>query len=106
MHDPLRYFGTGAIHLQYHHTDLAFRMMYAFTENFVLPLSHDEVVHLKGSLIAKMPGDAWQRFANLRLLFGYMHAQPAKKLLFMAGEFGHGMELNHDQQLDWHQLWN
>jgi 1,4-alpha-glucan branching enzyme len=104
MHDTLRYFGYDPIHRRFHHNDVTFRMMYAFTENFVLPLSHDEVVHLKGSLIAKMPGDAWQRFANLRLLFGYMHAQPGKKLLFMGGEFGQGREWNHDRSLDWHQL--
>jgi 1,4-alpha-glucan branching enzyme len=104
MHDTLRYFANDPIHRKFHHNDLTFRMMYAFTENFVLPLSHDEVVHGKGSLINKMAGDEWQRFANLRLLFAHMYAQPGKKLLFMGGEFGQYREWNHDASLDWHLL--
>jgi 1,4-alpha-glucan branching enzyme len=104
MHDSLRYFSKDPIHRHFHHNDLTFRMMYAFTENFVLPLSHDEVVHGKGSLIGKMPGDDWQKFANLRLLFAHMAAQPAKKLLFMGGEIAQWREWNHDTSLDWHLL--
>ncbi|MGQ0560741.1 MAG: 1,4-alpha-glucan branching protein GlgB [Gemmatimonadota bacterium] len=104
MHDTLRYFSHDAVHRKWHHNSLTFRMMYAFNENFVLPLSHDEVVHGKGSLIGKMPGDAWQKFANLRLLYGYMFAQPGKKLLFMGGEIGQYREWNHDTSLDWHLL--
>ena len=106
MHDTLSYFAHDPIHRKYHHNQLTFRMLYGFTENFVLPLSHDEVVHGKGSLINKMPGDDWQRFANLRLLFGYMYAQPGKKLLFMGGEFGQFHEWAHDSSLDWHLLGN
>jgi 1,4-alpha-glucan branching enzyme len=104
MHDTLRYFETDPVHRKFHHNDLTFRAMYAFTENFVLPLSHDEVVHMKGSLINKMAGDPWQKFANLRLLFAYMYSQPGKKLLFMGGEFGQFREWNHDTSLDWHLL--
>jgi 1,4-alpha-glucan branching enzyme len=102
MHDTLRYLARDPVHRRHHHNELTFRMMYAFSENFVLPLSHDEVVHGKGSLLAQMAGDDWQKFANLRLLFGYMVTQPGKKLLFMGGEFGQWAEWNHDRSLDWH----
>jgi len=104
MHDTLKYFALDPIHRKYHHNQLTFRMLYGFTENFVLPLSHDEVVHGKGSLIAKMAGDEWQKFANLRLLFGYMFAQPGKKLLFMGDDFGQEREWGHDMSLEWHVL--
>jgi 1,4-alpha-glucan branching enzyme len=104
MHDTLKYFNHDPIHRRYHHNQLTFRSLYGFTENFVLPLSHDEVVHGKGSLIGKMPGDEWQKFANLRLLFGYMFGQAGKKLLFMGGEFGQVREWNHDSSLEWHVL--
>jgi 1,4-alpha-glucan branching enzyme len=102
MHDMLDYMALDPVHRKYHHDRLTFRMLYAFTENYVLPLSHDEVVHGKRSLLSKMPGDEWQKFANLRLLYGSMYAQPAKKLLFMGGEFGQWTEWNHDASLDWH----
>jgi 1,4-alpha-glucan branching enzyme len=101
MHDTLAYMSQDPIHRRYHHNKLTFRMLYAFHENFVLPLSHDEVVYGKGSLIGKMPGDDWQKFANLRLMLAYMYAQPAKKLLFMGGEFGQWGEWTHDSSLDW-----
>jgi len=104
MHDTLKYFQNDPIHRKYHHNLLTFRMLYSWHENFVLPLSHDEVVHGKGSLIGKMPGDEWQRFANLRLLFGYMYAQAGKKLLFMGDEFGQVREWAHDSSLEWHVL--
>jgi 1,4-alpha-glucan branching enzyme len=104
MHDTLAYMSRNPIHRKYHHNKLSFRGLYAFTENFVLPLSHDEVVHGKGSLIANMAGDEWQKFANLRLLFGYMFTQPGKKLLFMGAEFGQWSEWNHDGSLDWDVL--
>ena len=101
MHDTLKYMALDPVHRRHHHNELTFRGMYAFSENFVLPLSHDEVVHLKGSLLNKMAGDYWQKFANLRLLFGYMFSQPAKKLLFMGGELAEWREWNHDASLDW-----
>jgi 1,4-alpha-glucan branching enzyme len=104
MHDTLEYMSKDPIHRAYHHNKLTFRMMYAFQENFVLPLSHDEVVHGKGSLLRNMPGDNWQKFANLRLLFAYMYSQPGKKLLFMGGEFGQWNEWYHEVSLDWHLL--
>lgn len=104
MHDTLKYMSIDSVYRKYHHNYLTFRFLYAFHENFVLPLSHDEVVHGKGSLLRKMPGDDWQKFANLRLLFGYMYAQPAKKLLFMGGEFGDWREWYHEESLQWHLL--
>jgi 1,4-alpha-glucan branching enzyme len=104
MHDTLEYFSTDPIYRKYHQDKLTFRMIYAFHENFIMPLSHDEVVYGKGSLLGKMPGDDWQRFANLRALVGYMYAQPGKKLLFMGGEIGQWREWQHDQSLDWHLL--
>jgi 1,4-alpha-glucan branching enzyme len=104
MHDALSYFSKDPVYRKFHHGQLTFSIWYGFTENFVLPLSHDEVVYGKGSLLDKMPGDAWQRFANLRALFGYMYSHPGKKLLFMGGEFGQGKEWNHDVSLDWHLL--
>jgi 1,4-alpha-glucan branching enzyme len=104
MHDTLKYMSEDPVHRKFHHNDLTFRMLYAFNENFMLPLSHDEVVHGKGSLIAKMPGDDWQKFANLRLLFAWMFAQPGKKLLFMGSEFGQRDEWDVESSLDWHLL--
>jgi 1,4-alpha-glucan branching enzyme len=104
MHDTLLYMSRDPVHRHYHHNQLTFRLVYAFHENFILPLSHDEVVHGKGSLLRKMPGDDWQRFANLRLLYAYMYAQPGKKLLFMGGEFGQWNEWYHEASLDWHLL--
>jgi 1,4-alpha-glucan branching enzyme len=104
MHDTLHYLHHDPVHRKFHHNELTFRTMYSSSENFVLPLSHDEVVHLKGSLLDKMPGEDRARFANLRLLFAWQHAQPGKKLLFMGGEFAQGREWNHDQSLDWHLL--
>lgn len=104
MHDTLEYFSHDPIHRRYHHNELTFASIYSFSENFVLPLSHDEVVHGKRSLLAKMPGDRWQQLANLRALYGFMWAHPGKKLLFMGGEFAQVNEWNHNQSLDWHLL--
>ncbi|AMM40370.1 glycogen branching protein [Candidatus Desulfofervidus auxilii] len=104
MHDTLEYFSKEPIYRKYHHNQLTFSIWYAFSENFLLPLSHDEVVHGKGSLLSKMAGDDWQKFANLRLLFGYMYTHPGKKLLFMGGEFGQWQEWYHEESLHWHLL--
>jgi len=103
MHDTLEYFAKDPIHRSYHHNNLTFSMLYEYSENFIMPLSHDEVVHLKGSLLSKMPGDPWQQAANLRLLLTYLYTRPGKKLLFMGGEFGQRGEWDADQSLDWHQ---
>ncbi|MBM4133359.1 MAG: 1,4-alpha-glucan branching protein GlgB [Nitrospira sp.] len=104
MHDMLDYFSLDPVHRKYHQDRLTFGLVYAFSENFVLVLSHDEVVHGKGALLAKMPGDDWQKFANLRAFYGYMYGHPGKKMLFMGGEFGQWAEWNHDTSLSWHLL--
>jgi 1,4-alpha-glucan branching enzyme len=101
MHDTLGYISRNPIHRKYHHNDLTFGLLYAFHENFILPLSHDEIVYGKRSLIGKMPGDQWQRFANLRAYFAFMWTHPGKKLVFMGGEFAQEREWNHDIGLDW-----
>ncbi|MCU1291990.1 MAG: glgB [Bryobacterales bacterium] len=104
MHDTLQYMSIDPVYRKFHHSEITFRMVYAFSENFVLPLSHDEIVYGKGSLIRKMPGDDWRKFAGLRTLFAYMYAEPGKKLLFMGGEFGQWSEWAHDSSLEWHLL--
>ena len=104
MHDVLDYMSLDPVHRKHHHNRLTFGLLYAWTENFVLPLSHDEVVHGKGSLLARMPGDDWQQFANLRALYAFMWTHPGKKLLFMGGEIGQRREWHHDRSLDWHLL--
>jgi 1,4-alpha-glucan branching enzyme len=104
MHDTLAYFEQDPVYRRYHHHELTFSLVYAFTENFILPLSHDEVVHGKGSMLAKMPGDKWQKMANLRSLYAFMWAHPGKKLLFMGCEIAQEQEWSHERSLDWHLL--
>jgi len=104
MHDSIKYFSQDPIYRKYHHNQITFSLIYAFTENFMLPFSHDEVVYGKGSMLGKMPGDEWQKFANLRLLYSYMFTHPGSKLLFMGSEFGQGTEWNYQRSLDWYVL--
>ena len=104
MHDLLQYIEQDPVHRRWHHGELTFSMLYAYTENFILPFSHDEVVHGKQSMLDKLPGDAWQKYANLRVLLGYMYGHPGKKLMFMGTEFGQWREWSHDRSLDWHLL--
>jgi 1,4-alpha-glucan branching enzyme len=102
MHDTLSFFSKDPVHRCFHHNELTFSMLYNYTENFILPFSHDEIVHGKGSLFSKMPGDTWQKFANLRTLLGYQYTHPGKKLLFMGTELAMDREWDHDRSLDWH----
>jgi 1,4-alpha-glucan branching enzyme len=104
MHDMLEYISKNPVHRRWEHNLITFSMLYTYTENFVLPLSHDEVVYGKRAMLDKMPGDAWQKYASLRTLYGFMYAHPGKKLLFMGNEFGQWNEWNHDRSLDWHLL--
>jgi len=104
MHDSLAYFALDPIHRRFHHDQITFAMLYEYSERFIMPLSHDEVVHLKGSLLTKMPGDEWRRFANLRVLLAYMFTRPGKKLVFMGTELAPWTEWNHERSLDWHLL--
>jgi 1,4-alpha-glucan branching enzyme len=104
MHDILSYMAKDPIYRRYHQNEITFSLMYAFTENFILPFSHDEVVHLKRSMLDKMPGDVWQKYANLRTLYTYMYGHPGKKLLFMGSEFGQWTEWSEARSLDWHLL--
>jgi 1,4-alpha-glucan branching enzyme len=104
MHDTIKYFSKDPVYRRYHHNQITFSLIYAFTENFMLPFSHDEVVYGKGSMLNKMPGDEWQKFANLRLVYGYMFTHPGTKLLFMGDEFGQGTEWDYSRSLDWYVL--